>query len=328
MDEIRLGTVGSGKIVHNFLDNVARTDGISLGAVYSRTFEKGKALADEYGTENVFTDMGEFLASPLFNTAYIATPNSLHYLQAKAALEAGKNVILEKPFCTTYEEAQDLAATAREVGVFLIEAFPTTFLPNYEVIRENIPNLGKIKLVLANYSQYSSRYDDLLAGKMTNIFDLGYAGGCLMDINYYNVELTEALFGEPVAACYYPNMYPGAADTSGVMIMEYDGFKAELAGAKDAWGVNYFQIEGEKGYIYIEGGSNGLKTVRTVLKDSDETVTLQEDPDRLFYEVRGIVDLISSGDLERAEQRLEATLMAVKTVEATRTEAGIFFPVG
>ena len=45
MKEIRLGTIGSGPIVHSILDNVAVTNGIRLAAVYSRTEEKGKQLA-------------------------------------------------------------------------------------------------------------------------------------------------------------------------------------------------------------------------------------------------------------------------------------------
>lgn len=45
-------------------------------------------------------------------------------------------------------------------------------------------------------------------------------------------------------------------DTSGIMVMRYEGFVSQSAGAKDTWGVNSFQIEGEKGYIYIKDGSS------------------------------------------------------------------------
>ena len=57
MKEIRLGTIGSGVIVHHILDGVKATEGISLEAVYSRSEEKGKALAAEYGASKVYTDM-------------------------------------------------------------------------------------------------------------------------------------------------------------------------------------------------------------------------------------------------------------------------------
>ena len=75
MKEIRLGTVGSGVIVHSILDNVKRTEGIELEAVYSRSQEKGGTLAEKYGCRKVYTDMDAFLADNQINTVYIAIPN-------------------------------------------------------------------------------------------------------------------------------------------------------------------------------------------------------------------------------------------------------------
>ena len=86
MEEIRLGTIGSGVIVHSVLGNVLRTPGIRLTAVYSRSQEKGDALAAEFGAKKVYTDMDAFLADEDTNFVYIATPNLLHYPQAKKAL--------------------------------------------------------------------------------------------------------------------------------------------------------------------------------------------------------------------------------------------------
>ena len=100
MEEVRLGTIGSGVIVRSILDNVRRTEGISLAAVYSRSEEKAKKLASDYGCAVTYTDMDAFLVDPNVNTVYIATPNLLHYEQAKKALLANKHVILEKPFTT------------------------------------------------------------------------------------------------------------------------------------------------------------------------------------------------------------------------------------
>ena len=231
MEEIRLGTIGSGVIVHSVLDGVQRTEGIRLAAVYSRSEEKGEALAKEYGAAKVYTDMDAFLQDGEVNVVYIATPNLLHYQQTKAALLAGKHVICEKPFCTKAEQAGELVALAKEKHLFLVEAAPTTFLPNFEVLKQNLPKIGKIKLVLANYSQYSSRYDKLLQGEIPNIFNPEFAGGCLMDINFYNVYLNVALFGKPQEAVYYPNLFNGLIDTSGVVMLRYDGFVSQCAGA-------------------------------------------------------------------------------------------------
>ncbi len=326
MEEIRLGTIGSGVIVHSVLGNVLKTPGICLTAVYSRSQEKGDALAAEFGAEKVYTDMDAFLADENTNFVYIATPNLLHYPQAKKALLAGKNVILEKPFCTTADHARELVTLAREKGLFLIDAVPTAFLPNLEVLKEALPKIGKIKLVQANYSQYSSRYDLLLKGEVPNIFNPEFAGGCLMDINFYNLYLNIALFGKPLDAMYYPNIYPGAADTSGIVVMNYEGFVSESAGAKDTWGVNFFQIEGETGYIYVAGGSNGLAEVRVVTKTSDETINRQSDPDRWFYEVQNLTALVLADDYAAIEARQDVMLNVMEVLETVRRNAGICFP--
>ena len=230
------------------------------------------------------------------------------------------------PFCTTADHARELVALAREKGLFLIDAVPTAFLPNLEVLKEALPKIGKVKLVQANYSQYSSRYDLLLKGEMPNIFNPEFAGGCLMDINFYNLYLNIALFGKPLAAMYYPNIYPGAADTSGIVVMNYEGFVSESAGAKDTWGVNFFQIEGETGYIYVAGGSNGLAEVRVVTKTSDETINHQSDPDRWFYEVQNLTALVLADDHSAIEARQDVMLNVMEVLETVRRNAGICFP--
>lgn len=326
MEEIRLGTIGSGVIVRSFLDNVKRTQGIRLAAVCSRSAEKGRALAEEYGAEKVYTDMDAFLRDEEVNFVYIATPNLLHYGQAKAALLAGKNVICEKPFCAKASQARALAALAKEKGLFLVDATPTAFLPNLEILKRELPKIGKIKLVMANYSQYSSRYDKLLSGEVPNVFNPEFAGGCLMDLNYYNLYLNVALFGKPQNAVYYPNIFGSLADTSGVLILNYDGFVSQSAGAKDTWGVNFFQIEGEEGYIYIRDGSNGIREVRVVTKTSEEVFNAQQDPDRLFYEVQSVTKLVLSGDKDAVYSRLDVMLDVITVLENARKQAGIFYP--
>lgn len=326
MEEIRLGTIGSGVIVHSVLDNVRRTDGIRLEAVYSRSTEKAEKLADEYGCEKTYINMDAFLADENVNTVYIATPNLLHYEQTKKALLAGKHAITEKPFTPKLCQAQELANIAKEHGLFLVEAAPTSYLPNFAVLKRELPKIGRIKMVTSNYSQYSSRYDAVLKGEKPAIFDPAYAGGCLMDINFYNVLLNILLFGSPRATKYYANMFPGLSDTSGIMVMEYDGFISSNAGAKDTWGVNFFQIEGEKGYIYIEDGANGIKSVRTVTKTEDNIYNEQPDSDRWFYEVQGLTRLLRSEDYEKLYSCLNTTLDTIAVMETARKTAGIIFP--
>lgn len=326
MKEIKLGTIGSGPIVHEILDAVKVTEGISCQAVYSRTEEKGRALADQYGVSKVYTDLEEMLKDEDVNVIYIASPNSLHYEQIRRALDHNKHVICEKPFCPRKKEAEEVIAIAKEKHLFLVDAVPTAFLPNFEILRQQIRKVGKIRLVLCNYSQYSSRFDQVLEGKVPNVFNPEFAGGSLQDINFYNVYFNVSLFGKPEAVKYYPNIFPGLVDTSGIMIMQYDGFVSSCAGAKDTWGVNYAQIEGEQGYIYIHGGSNGVAEIRVVTRDGEETFNVQDNPHRWSYEVQGITELLLNDDYEAVYAQLDRTVDVIETIENARRDAGILFP--
>lgn len=326
MKELRLGTIGSSVIVREILDNVQRVEGACLEAVYSRSPEKGRELAEQYGAQKVYTDLDAFLEDSNIDAVYISSPNLLHYEQTKKTLLAGKHVICEKPFCTRADQARELTALARERRLFLIEAVPTTFLPNYPPLRESLTKIGRVKLVLGNYTQYSARYEKLLAGEVPNVFNPAFAGGCLMDINYYNVYLTVALFGKPERADYHPNLFANGVDTSGVVLMDYPGFTASLAAAKDVRGVSSYQIEGEQGYICVRNGSNGLAELQVVTKDGEEIINRQPDPNRWYYEVRAIVGLIRSGDYDTAYSQLDITIHTVEAVEQARKRAGLLFP--
>lgn len=326
MEQIRLGTIGSGMIVHEILDGVLVTEGIRLEAVYSRSEATGRALADTYGAKKAYTDLDAFFADGDVNFVYVASPNSLHYEQTKRALLAGKNVICEKPFCTKASQARELVKIAKDAGLILVDAVPTVFLPNFQVLKRELDKVGRIRLVLSCFSQYSSRYDKLLAGEVPNVFSPEFAGGCLMDINFYNVYLAVSLFGKPEKAVYYPNRFGDLVDTSGILVMQYPDFVCQCAGAKDTWGVNSVQIQGEQGYLYVKDGSAAFSEVTVVTKTTRETFNLQPCENRWRYEVADMTKRLLSQDRAFFDRNLETMIQVMEILEDTRKQAGIRFP--
>lgn len=326
MQKIKLGTIGTGFIVRYILNGVKVTDGICCEAIYSRSKEKGWELAQDYGVKKVYTDLDKMMQDETINCVYIASPNNLHYEQTKKALLAGKHVICEKPFCTQAKQARELIALAKEKGLFLVDATPTSYLPNFEILKRELNKVGRVKLVQSAYCQYSSRYDQVLEGKLPNVFNRAFAGGCLMDINYYNIYLNVALFGKPDQVIYYPNIRDGIADTSGVALMQYKDFVSECTGAKDTWGVNSVQIQGEKGYIYVKDGSNGIASLKVVTKEKEEVFDEQQGADHWMLEVREITRLMIADDYESMYRRLDTMADVIEIIEEARYKAGIFFP--
>ena len=126
---MNLCAIGTGAITKSMLAEFKRSDVLHCTAIYSRKEETGRAMAEEFGLEKVFTSMEEMLADASIDMVYVASPNSIHYSQTKAALLAGKHVICEKPCTTTESQTRELFALAKERNLFLMEAQKMLFLP-------------------------------------------------------------------------------------------------------------------------------------------------------------------------------------------------------
>ena len=247
---MNLGILGTGKIVQEFLpeiDNLKIGYKAILGTLRSK--ERVEELAANFNLQKIYFDYDEMLTDEKLDTIYIALPNHLHYEFSKKALQAGKNVIVEKPAVTTLEEFQDLKNIAAANKKILLEAVTLHYLPAYKNIRADLSKLGDIKIVSMNYSQYSSRYDAFKRGEILPAFDAKKAGGALMDINTYNINFVVGLFGAPKTFTYSANIERGI-DTSGVMVLDYGNFKAVCIGAKDCQALTASTIQGEGKYFY------------------------------------------------------------------------------
>ena len=230
---MRLGILGTGKIVQEFLPWLAGPDAPFTVQGLCST-ERSAPLAEElcarYHIPQHTTNYLELLQ--WVDVVYLAVPNLQHTRYARVALEAGRHVIVEKPMAPSAAETEALVALARHKKVFLFEAMTTLYLENYNKIRELLPKIGTVKLVQCNFSQYSSRYDAFCAGETPVSFDPARAGGALMDLNVYNISYIVGLFGEPNQVHYTANVERGI-DTSGILTMEYNSFRAVSIAAKD-----------------------------------------------------------------------------------------------
>ena len=325
--DMQIGTIGTGPIVETFLAACQQVPSVQIGAVYSRSGEKAVALASCYGIARTYTNLDELLGDPAIDTIYIALPNSLHFAQVVQALRANKHVILEKPMTSTLAEARELVELAQERRLFLFEAISTRHLPNYLKVRQDLSDIGPVHLVQCNYSQYSSRYTQLLAGEVTNIFDPAFSGGCLYDLNIYNLHFVIGLFGRPQAVHAYANKAFNGIDTSGTVVLEYDGFIATCSAAKDSASPSFQIIQGEKGFIDVAGPVNRCPSYEIRTGSRQETVNLQTQENRLVYEIEAFADCLAQRDWSRAQAWLDESLVVMEVAEKARQEAGVVFEV-
>ncbi|MBQ2585149.1 MAG: Gfo/Idh/MocA family oxidoreductase, partial [Erysipelotrichaceae bacterium] len=194
---INVGIIGAGGIVPAFIETTKLVKGYRYVGIASRTKDKVEAVREKYGISYCATDNDVVLSDPKIDVIYVAVPNATHYETAKKALENGKHVIMEKPFTANYRQAKKLVDLAKEKGLIIFDAVTMVHMPNYEKIRQLIKEIGEIKMVDINFSQYSSRYDKFKKGIVLPALDKKMAGGALMDLGIYNINFTMGLFGKP-----------------------------------------------------------------------------------------------------------------------------------
>ncbi len=324
---MKLGVIGSGVIVQEFLPKLVKLDGIEVRAIQGMPSDKEnmEKLSAENGIEHILYSFDEMKQTDV-DTVYIAVPNFLHYTYCVQALEAGLNVIVEKPMTSNLKEAEALRKLAEDKNLFLFEAVTTVYFETYAKIREWLKEIGTVKLVNCNYSQYSRRYDAFRDGAVLPVFDPKKAGGALMDLNLYNIHFVMGLFGKPLSLKYYANIERGI-DTSGELIMQYDGFIANCTAAKDCEAPRVFVIQGTDGYIRTQYSPNLIGQVTLHRNDgSEETFDDGMAMNRLIPEFRYFIQCINNRDYESCMHHLEESIAVSEVQTKARLDAGILFP--
>ena len=316
---MNLGIVGAGMIVKDFLSFTHELPEIKLEAIVARNIENLKNLQSTYNIKQIYTDLDECLSSPRIDTIYVAVPNNLHYSVAKKALEAGKNVICEKPFTLDYHETVELFELAESKNLILIEAITNQYLPNYLEIKENLSQIGNIRLVECNYSQLSSRYEVFKKGIIAPVFDKNQGGGVLGDLNIYNIHFVVGLFGAPKNSEYYPNIVR-EVDTSGILILEYDEFKVVCIAAKDTYNNSYANIQGDKGLIKVIGTLNEVPNY--IIKNNEVEMKVNKNihKHRMYSEFKKFIDVIDNKDFDFMEKQKEHSLAVMEVIDKSRKQ--------
>ena len=314
---MKLGIIGSGMIVKDFLSFAHELTEIKLEAITARNIENLKELQSKYNIKNIYTDIDLCLKNKEIDTIYVAVPNNLHYSVSKKALEAGKNVICEKPFTLEYDEAVELFEIAEAKGLILIEAITNQYQKNYLDIKENLDNIGEIRLVECNFSQLSSRYEAFKNGILAPVFDKSKGGGVLGDLNIYNIHFVVGLFGKPNKVHYSPNIV-NDVDTSGILLLEYSSFKVVCIAAKDTFNNSYVNIQGDQGIIKVIGPTNEVPNYSIQTKDNfiDENKNIHSH--RMFAEFKKFVEVINNKDFDFMNDQKEHTLNVMYIYEEAK----------
>jgi len=246
--QLRWGILGTGFIAglqaQDLIDN-----GFVVQAVGSRTAGSSEAFGRKFGIPSAHASYEALVADPAVDVVYVATPHTYHHAHALLALNAGKHVLVEKPFTINAREAQEIVALAEARGLVVLEAMWSRFLPHMARMREILGDgtLGEVRKVAASHNQ------NLPKDPAHRLNDPALGGGALLDLGIYPVSFAFDVFGAPDSVRASASMTATGVDRQTAAIFEYgDGQQALIDCALDIAGNNRAVIIGTEGWIEIE----------------------------------------------------------------------------
>lgn len=279
MDKVKWGVLGTADIAHYAtIPGMLEADNCELFAIAGRTLDKAALFRVEFGFEKAYGSYDELLDDPLVEAVYIPLPNNLHKEWAIKAMEAGKNVLCEKPLAANATEVREMFDCAEENDVYLAEAFAYLHSPFTTDVRAAVAS-GRIgRPLFASSSHLYSRpaNDNIRMRKET-------LGGALYDLGCYNISQLMWFLGEEpknIRAC--AQMTEEGVDILTTGLLEFPGgaraeFTCGMVLEPEArHGDAHFAIFGEKGTIHstapFNGAGNLSYTVTTL--EGEESITI------------------------------------------------------
>lgn len=192
---IKFAILGCGHIATKMATAVKTLEkngmGVECYAVASRTLDKAKKFADDYGFVRAYGSYEELARDPAVDLIYIATPHSEHYSNILLCLEHDRNLLVEKAFTANALMASEVLALAEEKGVFICEAMWTRFLPAVRMVKDWIlaGKIGKVESMEADFSMPLSHIGRLHKPEL--------AGGALLDLGIYSLTFADIFLTDP-----------------------------------------------------------------------------------------------------------------------------------
>src|SRR5437763_2993636 len=191
---IEVGLIGFGLAGRAFHAPVIRAvPGLHLAAILQRT---GTEAAEEYPDVRIVRSLDELLSISEIRLIVIATPNETHYSFARQCLEAGRDVVVDKPFTTTLEEAVSLVQFAKDANRLLTVYQNRRYDGDFQAVRQllEVGTLGRIVRFETSYDRFRPQ---LKPGAWREAARPG--SGILFDIAPHLIDHALVLFGLPEA---------------------------------------------------------------------------------------------------------------------------------
>lgn len=312
---LRWGIIGLGNMAQVFADALNGNSGSVLVAVASRTKEKALRFAKRNGVENAYASYEEMLSDDSLNldVIYIATPVNCHYEHIKLCLNAGKNVLCEKPVTEATSEFLELVALARERHCFFMEGMWMKCLPSFQQAKRwlNDGKIGNLNLIRADLYKREHIRENL------TIFNAQLGGGVLRDFGVYAIAFAETFIGYPDEIVGQSLFSQYGVDADWQIYMRQGDIRAFINLSSGFGSASKAVLNGDCGSVEFDSQFNRTNTVSLYSKDGTliETRKFHYSFDGFEYEINHVNNMIRSGCIESDTVTLNDTADVLRIID-------------
>lgn len=306
MKSFRFAIMGAGGIAHHFCDAVRRLDHCEVCAVSSKSMERAAAFAKRENIPSAYDSYEAMLEENEIDCVYIAVTTDSHYDLTMLCLDHRVPVLCEKAMFLNSSQAKTVFNRSRELGVFVMEAMWSRFLPAIRKSKEWLDD-GKIGSLCLTDIQIGFYVD---RDNSNRFFNPALGGGTAYDSTVYAFEMADYFLEEPYRSCNVHAIWSdsGVDVTSDISLL-YSHSVASLKTTFLAETHRHILLYGEEGYILIPEGHMARDTY---LYGRDGNVVehfVDEQTENGFtYEIREVMDCIRQGLTESAVVPQDLTL--------------------
>lgn len=322
-DDLRWGIVGTGTIASAFAGAIQQAPRSTIVAVASRQQATADTFATAHEIPRAYGSYDELAAVDDVDIVYIATPHHRHHEDAIAYLEAGKHVLCEKPLALNAVQAANMGATARRHGRFLMEAIWSRFLPAYQVLNDLLADgaIGEVLHVDASFG-FRAPIDPV-----HRLFDINLAGGALLDLGLYPVQLAHLILGTPTAVVAHGRIGETKVDEHVVVSMGFDtGAMAVAQAATRTPLSSTARIAGSNGTIALPQYMHAPTFLDVETSTGSRRIDTPLGAAPLRFEVEEVERCLAAGQTESAAMPLAESCAIATTLDLARTAIGLRYP--
>ena len=320
---MKIGILGAGKISRSVVPAMIALEEIECWAVASRSLEKAREFAEQYGFRKAYGSYEEMLCDPEVELVYVATPHSHHFEHMMLCLEHGKGVLCEKAFTMNADQARKIQEYAAERGLFAAEAIWPRYMPSRKIIDDVIASgvIGKVNTLTANLSY--------VIHEVPRIYRPELAGGALLDIGVYGINFALMHFGTDIerveSSVQMTDTGVDAMET--ITIFYKDGRMAVLTHSIYARSDRKGIIHGDKGYMVVENINNPQSV--SVYDTEDKLIARYDVPEQINgyeYQFVECARALAEGRTESRSMPLADSVYMMEFMDSLRKQWGMVYP--